>query len=159
MDQKWISVFLLFSAVCGVSPYVPHRYHFVNQSKNWTEAQNYCRQNYTDLATINNMEEMKKLNETLKGKGGEFVWIGLNRGNTGRWQWSLADGTFYSVENSYKNWSSGEPNNAGEGGEFCVAMKKDTTWFDDGCGKSHTFVCFDGKNYFCRYRLIKNMVT
>ncbi|XP_072514075.1 putative C-type lectin domain family 20 member A [Salminus brasiliensis] len=69
MDQKWISVLLfLFSAVCGVSPYVPHRYHFVNESKTWTEAQSYCRRTYTDLATINNMEQMKKLNDTLKDK-------------------------------------------------------------------------------------------
>ncbi|XP_049328996.1 L-selectin-like [Astyanax mexicanus] len=157
MDQKWISVFLLFSAVCGVSPYVPHRYHFVDQSKTWTEAQSYCRQTYTDLATINNMDEMKKLNEALKGKGGDFVWIGLNRGNTGRWQWSLADGSFYSVGNSYQKWYSGEPNNAG-GNEFCIAMKQeDGTWFDDECGIICTFVCFDGKNYY--YRLMKGTVT
>uniref|UniRef100_W5L1F6 C-type lectin domain-containing protein n=1 Tax=Astyanax mexicanus TaxID=7994 RepID=W5L1F6_ASTMX len=129
--------------VCGVSPYGPHRYHFVKQKKSWTEAQSYCRQTYTDLATINNMDEMKKLNEALKGKGGDFVWIGLNRGNTGRWQWSLADGSFYSVGNSYQKWYSGEPNNAG-GNEFCIAMKQeDGTWFDDECGIICTFVCFD----------------
>ncbi|XP_049326015.1 C-type mannose receptor 2-like [Astyanax mexicanus] len=143
MDQKWILVFLLFSAVSGVSPYVPHRYHFVDQSKTWTDAQSYCRQNYTDLATINNMDEMKKLNKTLKGKGGEFAWIGLDRGDKGKWRWSLPDGNFYTVEDTDQNWNNKEPNNPGEK-KFCVSMyKQDGKWFDDNCKSEHTFVCFD----------------
>ncbi|XP_049328990.1 C-type mannose receptor 2-like [Astyanax mexicanus] len=147
MDQKWISMIVLFSAVCGVSPYVPHRYHFVNQSKTWTEAQSYCRETYTDLATINNMDEMKKLNDTLKGKGRDYVWIGLGRGDTGKWGWSLPDGNFYTVGDTDQNWRSGEPNNHG-GIEFCVGMyKQDGKWFDDNCESKHTFVCFDGKGY------------
>ncbi|XP_049328993.1 uncharacterized protein LOC125789942 [Astyanax mexicanus] len=85
---KFPHFLLIFTAVCGVSSYVPHRYHFVNENKTWTEAQSYCRKTYTDLATINNMDEMKKLNETLKDKTVGDVWIGLNRGNTGKWRWS-----------------------------------------------------------------------
>uniref|UniRef100_A0A8B9H5Z7 C-type lectin domain-containing protein n=1 Tax=Astyanax mexicanus TaxID=7994 RepID=A0A8B9H5Z7_ASTMX len=146
MDQKLISVFLLFSAVCGVSPYVPHRYHFVNESKNWTEAQSYCRQTYADLATINNMDEMKNLNKTLKDKNVSALWIGLNRGNTGKWGWSLGGGRFESVGDSYRNWSSIEPNNA-KGNEFCVAMyKQDGTWLDTPCEDNNTFVCLYEKN-------------
>ncbi|KAL7846163.1 hypothetical protein AOLI_G00243550 [Acnodon oligacanthus] len=116
VDQKWISIILLFSAACGVSPYVPHQYHFVNEGKTWTEAQSYCRQTYTDLATINNMEEMKQLNSTrnqLKDAPNSSVWIGLNRGDAGKWLWSLADGSFYRDGDTYRNWKSGEPNNWG----------------------------------------------
>ncbi|XP_049326014.1 macrophage mannose receptor 1-like [Astyanax mexicanus] len=143
MDQKWISVFWLFSAVCGVSPYVPHRYHFVDQSKSWTEAQSYCRQTYTDMATINNMDEMKKLNEALKDKTQGFVWIGLNRGDTEKWRWSLPDGNFYTVEDKNQTWRNGEPDNRG-GNEFCVSMyKQDATWFDVSCESTYTFVCFN----------------
>ncbi|XP_066512983.1 macrophage mannose receptor 1-like [Hoplias malabaricus] len=80
------------SAVCGVSVYSPYQYVLVNEAKKWTESQSYCRQNYTDLATVNNMEEMKNLNTTLKDKTTSSVWIGLNRGSTERWLWSLADG-------------------------------------------------------------------
>uniref|UniRef100_A0A3B1JA04 C-type lectin domain-containing protein n=1 Tax=Astyanax mexicanus TaxID=7994 RepID=A0A3B1JA04_ASTMX len=148
MDQKWILVFWLFSAVCGVSPYVPHRYHFVDQSKTWTEAQSYCRQNYTDLATINNMDEMKKLNETLMDKNVGALWIGLNTGTTGKWGWSLGGGRFQSVGDSYRNWSSGEPNNP-DGKEFCVGMfKQSGKWLDDNCEKICPFVCFDGKIFY-----------
>uniref|UniRef100_A0A8B9J830 C-type lectin domain-containing protein n=1 Tax=Astyanax mexicanus TaxID=7994 RepID=A0A8B9J830_ASTMX len=146
---------LIFTAVCGVSPYVPHRYHFVNQSKTWTEAQSYCRQTYTDLATINNMDEMKKLNETLKNKDGNYVWIGLNRGNTGKWGWSLGSGNLENVGDSYRNWDSIEPNNAG-GKEFCVAMYNTSgNWLDVECGDKNPFVCFDGKILNFKYRLMK----
>uniref|UniRef100_A0A3B1KGF6 C-type lectin domain-containing protein n=1 Tax=Astyanax mexicanus TaxID=7994 RepID=A0A3B1KGF6_ASTMX len=127
------------NSVCGVSPYVPHRYHFVN--KNWTEAQSYCRQTYTDLATINNMNEMKKLKNTLKNKDGNYVWIGLNRGNTGKWGWSLGGGNLKNVGVSYRNWSSGEPNNARAGNEFCVAMfNTNGKWLDVQCGDYCPFV-------------------
>ncbi|XP_017542522.1 macrophage mannose receptor 1-like [Pygocentrus nattereri] len=160
MEKKWVSVLFLISAVCGVSAYVPHRYHFVNESKNWTEAQSYCRQNYTDLATISKMEEMKKLNATLNEKARSFVWIGLDRGDTGKWLWSLADESFYKGEDTYRNWNSGEPNNLGRN-QYCVAMNKEPgtinngTWTDEECDKQYTFVCFDkNKTNTDRYILI-----
>ncbi|KAL6481093.1 hypothetical protein MHYP_G00091730 [Metynnis hypsauchen] len=160
MDLKSMAVVLLFSAVCGVSAYVPHRYHFVNESKNWTEAQSYCRQTYTDLASINNMEEMKDLSATLKEKAGSYVWIGLEKGNTGKWLWSLAEGHVYSEGDAYRNWSPGEPNNIG-GKEFCVVMKQsDGTWLDDNCNTQRTFMCYDEKKTNTeRYRFINNNMT
>ncbi|KAF4074944.1 hypothetical protein AMELA_G00229060, partial [Ameiurus melas] len=100
-----ISVTLLFS-VCGIGAYIPHRYHFVNENKTWSEAQNYCRVKYTDLASINDMGEMMKLNYTLKNETVKKAWIGLQREGIGEWQWSLADQTY-----TYRNWSSREPNN------------------------------------------------
>ncbi|XP_066513109.1 uncharacterized protein [Hoplias malabaricus] len=102
-EFKYLGV--LFTTVCGVSAYTSYRYIFVNENKNWTEAQSYCRQNYTDLATINNMEEMKNLNTTLKDKTTSSVWIGLNRGNTGRWLWSLADGDKLVLVNLTLTWT------------------------------------------------------
>ncbi|KAL6481078.1 hypothetical protein MHYP_G00091580 [Metynnis hypsauchen] len=137
-DQELNFICTTYEAVCGVSTYVPHRYHFVNESKTWTEAQSYCRQTYTDLATISNMEEMKNLNATLKDKASS-VWIGLARGNTGKWLWSLAEG------NAYRNWNSGEPNSDGKN-EYCVAMYATVgTWLDDYCDRSFSFVCYDAK--------------
>ncbi|XP_066512957.1 macrophage mannose receptor 1-like [Hoplias malabaricus] len=115
----------------------------VNESKTWTEAQSYCRETHADLATINNMEEMKNLNITRKDKTTSSVWIGLNRGNTGRWLWSLADGGLYSEGDEYRNWRSGEPNND-KGREFCVGMyQSNGTWFDISCETSYTFVCYN----------------
>ncbi|XP_060716241.1 macrophage mannose receptor 1-like isoform X2 [Tachysurus vachellii] len=140
-----ISVTLLFS-VCGTGAYIPHRYHFVNENKTWTEAQTYCRENYTDLATISNMGEMKKLNHTLMKENAKKAWIGLQRAVRGRWMWSLEDQTFYRDGVTYTNWNGGEPNNA-RGNEYCVTCNKDNTlWKDNQCESLYPFVCYEEKN-------------
>ncbi|KAL7853046.1 hypothetical protein SRHO_G00188310 [Serrasalmus rhombeus] len=147
-------------SVCGVSASVPYQYLFVNKNKTWTEAQSYCRQNYTDLVSINNMEEMKKLNATLKDTPRSLVWIGLEKGNTGKWQWSLAEGNVPSERDAYRNWSPGEPNNS-RGKELCVAMKKTVgTWIDDDCNTPRKFMCYDEKKTNTeRYILIYTEMT
>ncbi|XP_036420698.1 C-type mannose receptor 2-like isoform X1 [Colossoma macropomum] len=150
MDQKWISVFFLLSAIYGLSAYVPHRYHFVNENKTWIEAQSYCRQTYTDLATINNMDKMKKVTEIVKDKSAK-VWIGLEKVT---WQWSLQDGTVYREGQSYSNWNTGEPNsNAGE--EMCVHIYGVGSWNDEYCSCLLPFVCFEGEK--SRYMFINHL--
>ncbi|XP_047658892.1 macrophage mannose receptor 1-like isoform X2 [Tachysurus fulvidraco] len=139
-----VSVTLLFS-VCGIGAYIPHHYHFVNENKTWTEAQTYCRQNYTDLATISNMGEMKKLNQTLMKENAKKAWIGLQIVGPGRWLWSLEDQTFYRDRVTYTHWDSGQPN--GGGVENCVTCNKyDTLWHDYPCKMLLPFVCYEENN-------------
>ncbi|KAF4074918.1 hypothetical protein AMELA_G00228830 [Ameiurus melas] len=90
MKDEWVFVLLFSSVVCGIEAYIPHRYHFVNENKNWSEAQNYCRVKYTDLASINDMGEMKKLNYTLKKETVQKAWIGLQR--EGTWEMAVVSG-------------------------------------------------------------------
>ncbi|XP_047659346.1 macrophage mannose receptor 1-like isoform X3 [Tachysurus fulvidraco] len=143
---RLVSVTLLFSVVCGIGAYIPHHYHFVNENKTWTEAQTYCREKYTDLATISNMREMKKLNQTLMKENTKKAWIGLQRAGPGRWLWSLEDQTFYRDGVTYTNWSSGEPNNKW-GVEYCVGYFKDPKlWNDFPCEILKPFVCYEEKN-------------
>ena len=55
--------------------------------------------------------------------------------NHSSWQWVDGSGAFYSY------WSSREPNNYG-GNEDCVVMNPYIgTWNDQGCWKSHYYVC------------------
>ncbi|KAL1272118.1 hypothetical protein QQF64_031134 [Cirrhinus molitorella] len=53
-----------------------HDYFFVTESVNWTTARTYCREHYTDLATVNNQQDNDNL---LKMTGTTTVWIGLYR--------------------------------------------------------------------------------
>uniref|UniRef100_A0AAV2L215 C-type lectin domain-containing protein n=1 Tax=Knipowitschia caucasica TaxID=637954 RepID=A0AAV2L215_KNICA len=91
-------------------------YHFINQSKSWGEAQQYCREHFTDLATIQRAEDLSRVHIPA----GHEAWIGLhddpaawfnvmtNASNS--WRWSATGAT---SPGGYQNWKSGYPNNAG----------------------------------------------
>uniref|UniRef100_A0A673ID32 C-type lectin domain-containing protein n=1 Tax=Sinocyclocheilus rhinocerous TaxID=307959 RepID=A0A673ID32_9TELE len=121
-------------------------YHFVNESKTWTEAQRYCRQNYTDLATIDNMEEMNRLINTVNGTYNDSAWIG-EYDDVSSWRWSLEDNDFYQEgERDFRNWYH-EPDNSG-GNQLCVYMNYNGKWYDMSCDNTLPFVCYDGKDFF-----------
>ncbi|KAF7689729.1 hypothetical protein HF521_013082 [Silurus meridionalis] len=138
-----ISITLLLS-VFGIEAYIPHRYFFVNENKTWIEAQAYCRQTYTDLATINTMKEMNHLKDILKKEKAGRAWFGLQRGATEKWQWSHSDQPFYKDGDAFRNWNTREPNNGH--GPFCAEMNTDPGfWNDDHCEKLKPFVCYEEK--------------
>nr|XP_023657319.1 C-type mannose receptor 2-like [Paramormyrops kingsleyae] len=83
-----------------------HQYHFENINLTWTDTLAYCRKYYTDLATIDNMEEMKRLTESVCTDYTGKAWIGLNKVISGRWQWSSGEG-----DTGYTNWNNGKPDN------------------------------------------------
>ncbi|XP_065326043.1 uncharacterized protein LOC134621204 [Pelmatolapia mariae] len=60
-----------------VSTCRPHQYHYVDDAKTWTEAQSCCTQTHTDLASIENTEEMKQLNSTVSSAAhSSELWLG-----------------------------------------------------------------------------------
>ena len=107
----------------------------------WTEAQTYCREKYTDLATIENTEEMNQLISTVSSAGhSSEVWIGLY--SKINWRWS--DG-YTGTGAEYRNWASGHPYFYHSYDYFCIMMDISSPWINYVCSSSYPFVCNNGK--------------
>uniref|UniRef100_A0A3P9NMC1 C-type lectin domain-containing protein n=1 Tax=Poecilia reticulata TaxID=8081 RepID=A0A3P9NMC1_POERE len=102
-----------------------YEFHYIKEEKNWTEAQQYCRENHTDLATATNMKDMKRL-ISISLRDINEAWIGLyDQTNAERaWHWSLPGVEFNKSET---NWEKDEPNNKGTGGQNCVIIWRDAS--------------------------------
>ncbi|XP_049338834.1 macrophage mannose receptor 1-like isoform X12 [Astyanax mexicanus] len=129
---------LLFSALWTLSFCGTLQFYLVNERKNWTEAQKYCREKYTDLATIENQEEMDAVKSAVNGSS-DYVWIGLRlnpKVNPISWIWS--DGSNFS----YSNWVHGQPNN--HVGDNCVQLRTEYGygWDDVFCYSPFQFICY-----------------
>ncbi|XP_036453036.1 macrophage mannose receptor 1-like [Colossoma macropomum] len=124
---------LLFSALWTFSFCGTRQFHVVVDAKAWTDAQQYCREKFTDLATIESQEEMNALIAVLNGTAGDF-WIGMSY-NT-NWAWS--DGSAIS----YSDWMSGEPNNIGI--ENCAKFSNQYAfkWNNIQCYLLLQFICY-----------------
>ncbi|KAI7806525.1 hypothetical protein IRJ41_007523 [Triplophysa rosa] len=115
------------------------QYHFINIRKNWTEAQSFCRAMYTDLATVNNRDEMNSLLNNISDVS-QDMYIGLYRSQVFKWHWSLTDGFFNGSDSVFENWKPGISDGNHEG---CAVMQNSGQWINDSCDSKRQFVCFN----------------
>lgn len=109
------------------------RYVLVYQYLNWTEAQRYCREHYTDLVSVRNESESQKIRLLLyKYNYSRSVWIGLYTTRS----WSDKSNS------SFSNWYPGQPDNSGQD-EYCTAVLTESgKWADENCGQDFPFFCY-----------------
>uniref|UniRef100_A0A8C4RDW1 Macrophage mannose receptor 1-like n=1 Tax=Erpetoichthys calabaricus TaxID=27687 RepID=A0A8C4RDW1_ERPCA len=123
-------------------------YYYVNEMTNWTNAQAYCRSNFTDLVTIADQKELKEIldNLTRENYSDAEIWIGLKDINMTNGTWSNGE-TF-----TYRNWNKGDPNNNFVSCGCMYYHRNETnhngTWNDCGCRHSQTFICYAVKRKF-----------
>ncbi|XP_045920646.1 macrophage mannose receptor 1-like [Micropterus dolomieu] len=116
---------------------------------NWTEAQSFCREVYTDLATIETTNDTIAVVHTTPSYTGK-AWIGLYNYT---WRWSLNDSSLYGEgEAAFTNWFPGHPYNP-NGQQNCVVFvnyyfyyrnRNTGNWFVDYCSNDRPFLCHIG---------------
>ncbi|KAL0189890.1 hypothetical protein M9458_016989, partial [Cirrhinus mrigala] len=105
-----------------------HEFVYVPTPGNWTFALHYCRQHYTDLATVDDQAEH---NELLKITEMGNVWIGLHR--------TIGDGDFIWTDqssSSFRAWETGQPDD-----QLCVNVYQGK-WYDRSCIPQIPFACY-----------------
>ncbi|KAK1150953.1 secretory phospholipase A2 receptor-like [Acipenser oxyrinchus oxyrinchus] len=117
---------LLLAGFCVPANNQIRKHVFVETVKSWSEAQSYCREKHTDLATVRSQEEAEQL-LTITGASLRDSWIGLYRDDTQNWQWSNSDDVIYS------NWRADV---------FCASVNSDGKWTDLPCHLPKAFVCY-----------------
>ncbi|XP_041812433.1 lymphocyte antigen 75-like [Chelmon rostratus] len=136
------AVILVLSGLCFLPPCFPRLYILVENPKNWSEAQNYCKWKYTDLASVHNEQDLAQLNELLEGKLN--TWIGL-QADAEAWKWSLQKPGFYGEgEAGFRMWNADEPNGGPAYYKLCAAMYYSSGWVDAICSWSLKFICYNG---------------
>ncbi|XP_026122106.1 macrophage mannose receptor 1-like [Carassius auratus] len=106
------------------------KYVFVNQLKNWSEAQTFCRQKHTDLVSVRNTDEQRLVKVLVPW--GTLVFIGLFKDS---FRWSD------NSRSSFRRWSVDEPNVSGD----CVLhqLSDINTWATQNCTETRPFICQD----------------
>lgn len=139
--MAWLFFLLLLSGLVtfGIQT---RAYYTVNTTMTWDQAQEYCRGNRRDLATIGNITDQVRLtNEAVvSGESGPF-WICLRLGTTRKWKWSMGESENSGGVAQYTNWKSSEPTSLDRCGSFVV----DGTWQVIDCTVAALFICFDGQ--------------
>ncbi|XP_078805907.1 lymphocyte antigen 75-like [Oryzias latipes] len=162
--EKILLFFTAASAMGAVCILAEREYHFISERQDWTTAQSYCREKFTDLATVEDVQELnimmtqKELSTLSSQEIGQFFWLGLYNDVTS-WRWSMSDSKFYGEgEANFSNWLSGQPDNSGLS-DCCTMMSARGGWDDVSCDQSLDAVCFDVRGLSAAFVYIDKSMT
>ncbi|XP_010764422.1 C-type mannose receptor 2-like [Notothenia coriiceps] len=129
--MQWSLFVLILMGQCFIFKCHLYEYHFIQKEMSWDEARSYCREHFTDLATVSDMRDVERLRNSSQTTD---AWIGLHK----PWRWSLP-GVEYNESEAL--WDNGEPNDP----ENCVKMDEndDRKWDVESCTEDNKFICYN----------------
>ncbi|XP_067829860.1 macrophage mannose receptor 1-like [Heptranchias perlo] len=112
-------------------------YFFIKKEKTWSEAQDYCRTQYTDLVSIRHVAENNRTARLLKEDAP--AWIGLFNEHQSEYGWMWTNGDVAK----FLNWDNFYPMDFGTM-SVCVIMLN-SRWKDVPCDFTFPFICYTGE--------------
>ncbi|XP_058252481.1 C-type mannose receptor 2-like isoform X1 [Hemibagrus wyckioides] len=127
---------------------VGHKYYVIKTKVTWPVAQNYCRETYADMATVESALDWLRLREEVAREGlTDIAWVGLYN-DIDTWRWSINN---VPLKHGYVLWGSAQPDNTG-GHQACGVTGPLGYWWDYSCGNLYPFICYNAINsYAARY--------
>ncbi|KAF7226481.1 macrophage mannose receptor 1-like [Nothobranchius furzeri] len=135
MEKYGLSFLLLISGclqVCDLQ--LVRQFRYISLYKTWSDAQTYCRDQFSDLATIQNIANNTQAQHLA---GISNFWIGLFNGS---WKWSQEESQGVPFSTWFTNWGFSQP----QSGD-CVVINSLGFWFSHNCEELYQFFCYDAK--------------
>uniref|UniRef100_A0A8B9HI29 C-type lectin domain-containing protein n=1 Tax=Astyanax mexicanus TaxID=7994 RepID=A0A8B9HI29_ASTMX len=120
----------------GISS-LSREFFYVRDGKTWKDAQLYCRTTYTDLATIDSMNEKTRAKGNVDFLYIGSVWIGLTKVGYIHWGWSMGENTL----SDYNNWNKEQPDNSFLEGHCGAISQINGYWSSVSCLEILNFAC------------------
>ncbi|KAL1280944.1 hypothetical protein QQF64_015544 [Cirrhinus molitorella] len=99
-------------------------------AKTWSDAQNYCRQYYTDLPTIHNSQENDQV--TMNISSAWHTWFGLF---VDSWEWSD------QWDLRFRHWAADQPSMM-TGACVGISATDSGKWSQQSCDLRQHFICY-----------------
>ncbi len=105
---------------CDFKENTSQKYIWVSELRTWTGAQSYCREKYTDLASVRNETEHRQILVITRYYYGYNVWIGLYRNRL----WSDQANSSFTCRLPSTQSVAAEPDNGANvpGAQHCAAV-------------------------------------
>ncbi|MBN3296227.1 MRC1 protein, partial [Amia calva] len=127
MACHWFAPFSSSAGLCQSASCLMEFNFYVEALKSWADAQNYCRQNYKNMSSVESEEELQQLLLAARGTTMDSAWIGLYS-ETPNWQWSSGEPVdFFSWRRRC----------------YCAIVNQQGFWDDKNCFETHPFMCYD----------------
>ncbi|CAG5907403.1 unnamed protein product [Menidia menidia] len=120
-----------------LSSYTSRKYYLIDDRKNWTDAQRYCREKFDDLAVIASQDDLDVMVNLTNARGVTAeIWVGLRKTGPPSWLWSAGETQSGPGSVDWTNWATIPLST-----ENCGGMLADGKWFGTSCETTHPFVC------------------